>query len=63
MSTFIRYNSGDLVQDNAKINSNTWSTGNNELTSFFTSYTQAISSNYVFLAFVILKFVLKILLI
>mgnify|MGYP003134919460 CR=1 FL=1 len=43
MSTFIRYNSGDLVQDNAKINSNTWSTGNNELTSFFTSSTEALN--------------------
>ena len=35
----------------------------NSLTSFFTSYNPAISSNDVFFAFVILKFVLKILLI
>ena len=43
MSTFIRYNSGDLVQDNAKINSNTWSTGVNELTAFHTSSTEALN--------------------
>ena len=43
MSTFIRYNSGDLVQDNAKINSNTWSTGDNALTTFHTSSTEALN--------------------
>jgi len=43
MSTFIKYNSGDIVQDNAKIHSNTWSTGDNELTSFHTSSTEALN--------------------
>ncbi len=43
MSTFVRYNSGDVVNDNAKIHSNTWSTGDNELTTFFTSSTTALN--------------------
>tara|TARA_Y100000004_G_scaffold158420_1_gene184685 strand:+ start:560 stop:1645 length:1086 start_codon:yes stop_codon:yes gene_type:complete len=47
MSTFIRYNSGDIVTDNANVHSNTWSTGNSALTSFFTSsHQQGGIANY-----------------
>tara|TARA_R110002020_G_scaffold373519_4_gene585042 strand:+ start:2113 stop:3165 length:1053 start_codon:yes stop_codon:yes gene_type:complete len=43
MSTFQTYNGGDIVSDNATIHSNTWSTGNNELTTFHTSSTEALN--------------------
>lgn len=43
MSTFQRYNQNDIVQDNANINSNTWSTGDNALTTFHTSSTEALN--------------------
>ena len=37
MSTFVRYNSGDIVLSTEKINSNLFSDGTNEMTTFFTS--------------------------
>lgn len=43
MSTFQQYSSLDIVTDNAKIHSNTWSTGNNELTTFFSSSTETLN--------------------
>ena len=43
MSTFQQYSPGDIVQDDALIHSNTWSTGNNALTTFHTSSTEALN--------------------
>ena len=37
MSTFTRFNSGDVVLSTDKINSNAWTDSLNELTTFFTS--------------------------
>jgi hypothetical protein len=43
MSTFVRYNSGDVVLSTEKINSNAWTDSLNELTTFFTSSTEALN--------------------
>lgn len=43
MSTFTRFNSGDIVLSTEKINSNAWTDATNELTTFFTSSTEALN--------------------
>tara|TARA_R110000764_G_scaffold238631_1_gene336113 strand:+ start:16 stop:1080 length:1065 start_codon:yes stop_codon:yes gene_type:complete len=43
MSTFTRFNSGDVVLSTDKINSNAWTDSLNELTTFFTSSTEALN--------------------
>jgi len=43
MSTFVRYNSGDIVLSTEKINSNAWTDSLNELTTFFTSSTEVLN--------------------
>lgn len=44
MSTFVRFNSGDIVLSTDKINSNLFSDNTNEMTTFFTSSTNAGAS-------------------
>jgi hypothetical protein len=41
MATFTRFNSGDIVLSTEKINSNAWNNSVNELTTFFSSSTEA----------------------
>jgi len=48
MSTFVRYNSGDIVLSTEKINSNLFSDGTNEMTTFFTSSINAGMNGNVF---------------
>ena len=43
MSTFVRYNSGDIVLSTEKINSNAWTDDINELTTFHTGSTEALN--------------------
>jgi hypothetical protein len=43
MSTFVRYNSGDIVLSTDKINSNAWTDGLNTLTTFHTASTEALN--------------------
>lgn len=43
MSTFTRFNSGDIVLSTEKINSNAWTDSVNELTTFFTGSTEALN--------------------
>lgn len=43
MSTFVRFNSGDIVLSTDKINSNAWTDNVNELTTFHTSSTEALN--------------------
>jgi hypothetical protein len=45
MSTFVRFNSGDIVLSTDKINSNAWSSGDNELTTYFTDAAQASTTS------------------
>ena len=42
MATFTRFNSGDIVLSTEKINSNAWTNSVNELTTFFSSSTEAL---------------------
>tara|TARA_R110001592_G_scaffold273395_1_gene540301 strand:+ start:1565 stop:2656 length:1092 start_codon:yes stop_codon:yes gene_type:complete len=43
MSTFTRFNSGDIVLSTEKVNSNAWTDSTNELTTFFTASTEALN--------------------
>lgn len=45
MSTFVRFNSGDIVLSTEKINSNAWTDSINELSTFFTASSETLNYN------------------